>query len=239
MSNVRTNRLLTYADYAAMPEDGKRYELLDGILFEMAAPSKNHQVVLAEFGRQLGNLHHYLGQRAWAYFIAPFDVRLPSVTETPEGSTVVVQPDAMIVDGTGLNSACQTGAPIFVVEILSPSSQNHDRVRKLKIYEDRGVNEYWIVDAEKMAVEIYRRGVAEFDAVECCDFKKPQAVLAVPGVMIVLPFVGRLLDPNFDSAMTPVDHAAVPREKAIQDAVLAFHNLSPEEQARMRKLLDS
>jgi Uma2 family endonuclease len=230
MSNVRTNRLLTYADYAAMPEDGKRYELLDGILFEMAAPSNLHQFMVTQLVTQLTNA---ITDTQLMALCAPCDVRLPQSDETPDGATTVVQPDVLVIPTKNRLDACQTGAPIFAIEVLSPSSQKHDRVRKLQIYEDSGVREYWIVDPEKFTLDIYRYGENGFDPVERCDFTKPQPVNALCGVVINLPQLLRRLNPNAETLALDISEAKM------QEAIRTFQILSPEEQARMRNLLDS
>ncbi len=183
MTNVRTNRLLTYADYAAMAEDGKRYELLDGILFEMAAPSENHQVILIELVVQLNSV---IDAKRLRLLCAPFDVRFPKPSESPDNATTVVQPDILVANRDGLNGICLTGAPIFVIEILSPSNPNHDRVTKLHLYETHGVQEYWIIDPTYRSVDIHRLEQGVFSSAEQIHFTQSQSVNALPGAKINL-----------------------------------------------------
>ncbi len=221
-------RLLTYADYAAMPDDGKRYELIDGTLFEMSAPTISHQAVIAFFITQLSNA--LAGQRNMVVG-SPCDVRLPKSNETPEGATTVVQPDVLVISTDSRNEACQTGAPVFVVEVLSPSSLSHDQVRKLKIYGDCGVSEYWIINIRKLTVQIYRKGTNGFDPVERCDFTKPQPVSALCGLVMNLPLLLLMFEPNAAPMALEISEAKV------QEAVRAMRNLSLEEQSRVRKLL--
>lgn len=143
----------TYADVLAWDE-GERAELIDGEVFLMApAPSRGHQRISFEMCRQLGN---YLeGKRCQAYS-APFDVRLfEKDGDAPEDVDTVVEPDITIVcDPSKLDDRGCKGAPDMVVEILSPSTQRHDRLVKLGLYQRAGVREYWIVNPEDQTVQV-------------------------------------------------------------------------------------
>ncbi len=222
--NPSNARLLTYADYAAMPDDGKRYELIDGMLFEMSAPTANHQIVIVKITAQLDAA---VTNRALLVLCAPFDVRLPKAFETPDGATTVVQPDILVMNRKGVNGACLTGAPLFIVEVLSPSNTGHDRKVKLAIYERHGVLEYWIVDPKNMTVDMFRRAEAGFHPAERCDFSDRQLVLALPGVSINLPSLRAALDPNF----------AESERDAEQEFARDFQSLTLGDYIRMRKTL--
>jgi len=144
----------TYSDYIAW-DDNERWELIDGIPFLMSAPTPNHQLLLLELSRQLAN---FLKGKRYRVFISPLDVRLNYDTL----DDTVVQPDVLVVCDKNKYSDNKaiSGAPDFVIEILSLSNQKHDTVTKFKAYMDAGVHEYWIVDpvAKTVAVNILSNG---------------------------------------------------------------------------------
>ena len=112
----------------------------------MAPPSTAHQLISGELFRQLAN---YLEGKKCRAIPAPFAVRLfEREGDSPEDVKTVVEPD--ILDKHG----CK-GAPDLVVEILSPSTRRHDRLVKLDLYQRAGVREYWIVDPENKAVQVF------------------------------------------------------------------------------------
>ena len=137
----------TLEDYYAFPDD-RRVELIDGYIFDMAAPSQIHQTILAQLYLQLvpcADAHPDC-----RIFIAPLDVRLDNDDYT------MVQPDLLIVcDYHDPDRMRINGAPDFVVEILSPGNHFHDMFRKLYKYKNAGVREYWIIDPSKMRISVY------------------------------------------------------------------------------------
>ena len=143
----------TFADMFTW-DDGERAEIIAGEVFLMApAPSTGHQRISFEMCRQLGN---YLeGKRCQAYS-APFDVRLfEKDGDAPEDVDTVVEPDITIVcDPAKLDDLGCKGAPDMVIEILSPSTQRHDRLVKLGLYQRAGVREYWIVNPDDQTVQV-------------------------------------------------------------------------------------
>ena len=172
----------TFADVLTWPDD-ERAELIDGEIILMApAPSRGHQGISVELTRQFAN---YLeGKKCRAYH-APFDVRLfEKDGDTPEDVDTVVEPDITIVcDPSKLDDRGCKGAPDMVVEILSPSTQRHDQLVKLGLYQRAGVREYWIVDPMNKTVrvmlldvggvlqlhEVYdRAGVAKVNVLDGC-----------------------------------------------------------------------
>lgn len=141
--------VLTYHDYAALPNDGKRYEILDGELSVTAAPGPKHQHVVLRLGAALDT--HVAAHRLGKVYIAPFDVIL--------AETTVVQPDIIFVatDRTGIFSdRGAEGAPTLAVEILSPSTSSIDCSTKLQLYARYRVPYYWIVDPDTRAIDVYR-----------------------------------------------------------------------------------
>ena len=131
---------LTYADYLIAPDDA-RYELLDGELIMTPAPRKAHQNSLLDLGVDLKLLTRRT--RMGEVFVAPFDVVL--------SDTNVVQPDIMFVSNARAHIITDDnirGAPDLVVEILSPSTAERDRIFKRSLYARHGVKEYWMVDTD-------------------------------------------------------------------------------------------
>lgn len=135
----------TYEDYLTWDGD-VRYELIDGVPYMMApAPGTGHQRISRKV---LVQLDAYLRGKTCEVFHAPFDVRLADDT--------VVQPDiSVICDPNKLDDRGCKGAPDMVVEILSPSTQRMDSIKKLGVYRDAGVREYWIVSQENRSVSVY------------------------------------------------------------------------------------
>ncbi len=140
-------RVLTYEDYLRLNDD-KRYELINGRLEEMPAPSFEHQVI----SRDLEFLFwKYVREGGIGQVIdAPFDVIL--------SETVVVQPDIVFISSDNLKNIKNGrlfGPPDLVVEIVSPTSYVRDRYDKFALYERYGVKEYWIVYPELKAIEVW------------------------------------------------------------------------------------
>lgn len=141
----------TYADILNWPED-KRVELIDGEPYLMApAPNPDHQSISVELVLQIGS---YLRGKKCRIFHAPFDVRLfESTDDQPHHVDTVVQPDLLVVcDPNKLDKRGCKGAPDMVVEILSPSTRQRDRLVKLNLYQRAGVPEYWIIDPVEKTV---------------------------------------------------------------------------------------
>ncbi len=135
-----------YSDYLQLPED-KRYEILDGEICVVPAPSIKHQRISRRL--LLALTHHVLPNGLGEFFHAPCDVILSDET--------IVQPDLFLVRREragiiGESSVC--GAPDLVIEILSPGSRSRDLEIKRKIYAAFGIQEYWIVDPEAASVEV-------------------------------------------------------------------------------------
>ena len=143
-------KVLTYADYAALPDDGKRYEVLDGRLCVTPAPGRKHQRVVLRLATLLDA--HVTVNALGEVDIAPFDVVL--------GDRNVVQPDIIFVSTDQLPSFSHRGlegAPTLAVEVLSPSTTRADRNTKLEIYARHGVPYYWIVDPDARAIDVHVR----------------------------------------------------------------------------------
>jgi Uma2 family endonuclease len=130
----------TVADLEALPDDGLRYELVDGTLLVSAAPSKLHQ-------RVVGNLHVLLRAACPAsleVFLAPTDYQ-PTRRRS-------LQPDLLVVARDDPGPAAVTTPLALAVEVLSPSSRRVDTLLKRALYEESGVAAYWLVDPDAPAV---------------------------------------------------------------------------------------
>lgn len=153
--SAAATRPLTYEDYCALPDDGKRYEVLDGVLVVSPAPVPRHQGVnlrlaalLEQYARKNG-----LGR----VYAAPIDVLL--------SRTTICQPDVVFVARARehlITERAIEGAPDLLVEILSPSTARRDRGVKARLYARLGVAHYWIVDPRKRRLEAYARQGATF-----------------------------------------------------------------------------
>ena len=143
----RLQRLATIEDLHKMPDDGRRYELIGGVIYVSPAPVVKHQRVLRRLERVITD---FVEERALGEaFFAPIDVRL-----SPHD---VVQPDLVVVlreHRRRLTRARIEGTPDLVIEILSPSNPGHDLVRKAALYAAAGVPEYWIVDPRNDTVRV-------------------------------------------------------------------------------------
>ena len=141
---------LTYRDYAALPDDGKRYEIHDGELIEMSAPTPWHQIVLLNLATALDA--HVRARTLGRVLVAPLDVIL---SDRP-GETTILQPDIIFLDRTRLGLISQRaieGPPTLAVEILSPSTAMIDRTRKRQLYARYRVPNYWLVDVDARDIE--------------------------------------------------------------------------------------
>ena len=142
----------TFADCLTWRED-ERIEIINGGAVMMAPPSTAHQLISGELYRQLAN---YLEGKKCRAIPAPFAVRLfEKEGDKPDNVDTVVEPDISVVcDHDKLDKHGCKGAPDMVIEILSPSTQRHDQLVKLGLYQRAGVREYWIVDPENKTVRV-------------------------------------------------------------------------------------
>ena len=151
----------TSKDLESLPDDGKRYEIIDGELYVSKQPHYYHQLVCAELGYllQVWSRESKLGQLNYA----------PGLIFADDDD---VAPDIVWSSFSRLKTILQTdgklhAAPELVIEVLSPGPRNEsrDREAKLKLYSRRGVSEYWIVDWIARRVEVYRREQVQLDLV--------------------------------------------------------------------------
>lgn len=143
------------------PDDGYRYEVIDGELFLSPAPDWGHQ-------RSIGELHAYLWQH-----IRPLG--LGEVVESPVGVVLdeetAVQPDLVYIARERLHIISERGvdgAPDLVVEALSPSTRARDLGVKMRRYAGAGIPHYWTLDHHDRTLCAYRLGAGEYDLVATC-----------------------------------------------------------------------
>jgi Uma2 family endonuclease len=173
----------TYADYLIWSATYGN-ELVDGIAYvrEPPSPSRLHQEIVGEIYRQVTN--SLQGGRARAY-VAPFDVRLPKHGDADDQIDTVVQPDVLIVcDLHKVDDRGVRGAPDWIAEVLSPSTEAYDRTRKLSAYERAGVPELWLVDPIDRTVAIYRLAASRYTQPVVLALCRETAITAVPGISI-------------------------------------------------------
>lgn len=139
----------TYEDYLRLPDDGRRYEIIEGVLYVTNAPSFAHQFAVSKIFMALagfvetGNLGVVL--------TGPFEIHLPGIAKPVLPDIVFIstekQPDP--------DSQFFEGAPDLIVEVLSPSTFRLDQSIKLDAYERAGVSEYWLADPKTRSITIY------------------------------------------------------------------------------------
>ena len=164
---------VTYKRFLEMTEKSEnRYELIDGVVYLLASPGFSHQ-------RILGEMHILFHDYFKSFddcdaFMAPFDMHLirqkiKLLREVTEDDINVVQPDLMVLCDymKDIDEADNyQGTPVLVVEILSPSGRSKDRVKKLDLYMECGIDEFWVVDpaAESILVYTFKNGELDTDA---------------------------------------------------------------------------
>ncbi len=163
--------LWTYSDYLKLPDDGKRYEILEGELFVSPAPLTQHQRVSKRLLLVLNRALEETGRGEVLY--SPLDVMLDDLN--------VVQPDLIFVRSKNSGivlEKCVKGSPDLLVEILSPSTHALDRGLKKSLYARFGVPHYWILDLESKCLESFRSKRREYRLT--LSAKSPERV-KIPG----------------------------------------------------------
>ena len=139
---------MTLEDYLALPDD-RRVEMIDGVFYDMAAPTLIHQIISDEIGRCFGDFIKKNRGKCIS-FTAPVDVQLFHDDKT------IVQPDVFVVcDRDKLIKQRVLDVPDLIVEVVSPGSFKMDTWLKLEKYKQAGVREYWIVFPEEKKVLVY------------------------------------------------------------------------------------
>lgn len=173
-AGIPQGRPFTVDDLEAMPDDGNRYELIDGMLVVSPAPGMRHQKIV---GKLVVALDAVCPDRLHV-FPAPFAVRTSTTTE--------LQPDVLVARDEDLTEKLLPVAPVLAVEVLSPSSVINDLNNKKAAYERMGVVSYWVVDPLAPSITVFElvdgryEQVAEVKDTDVLSVERPFPVRIVP-----------------------------------------------------------
>jgi Uma2 family endonuclease len=169
----------TVADLEAMPDDGRRYELIDGWLQVSPAPGTNHQAIVTALTAKL----YQARPPGMVVFSAPYGVRVSTKTE--------VQPDVLVARRADLTDKYLPVAPLLAVEVLSPSTASNDILSKRNAYQRMDTPTYWIIDPDVprlMVLELDEHGqyqlVADVKGDDIFDAERPFPVRVVPDELL-------------------------------------------------------
>jgi Uma2 family endonuclease len=141
-------RVWTREDLHALPDDGNRYELVDGMLLVTPSPRYIHQFAVGELNDRLRTYAHT--NRLGQVLASPADLDLQSgQLVQPDIFVLPIEPDRRLREWE------EAGIPSLIVEVLSPSTARYDRVIKRQLYQRTGVPTYWIVDLDARLVEVW------------------------------------------------------------------------------------
>jgi Uma2 family endonuclease len=172
-------RPFTVYDLEAMPDDGHRYELLDGMLLVTPAPGYRHQTA----AYRLYGVLDAAAPDEFAVVGAPFAVR-PSVTTE-------LQPDVLVARDEDLTEANLPTAPVLAVEVLSPNTKLYDLSFKKAAYERLGVASYWVIDPLVPRLTVFELDdsgeyqlLTKVSGVEAFEAQLPFPVRVVPSELL-------------------------------------------------------
>lgn len=170
---------LTVRDLEGLPDDGRRYELLDGTLVMRPAPGRRHQKIAL----RLGALLEQVCPPELDVMTAPFAVHC--------GERIELQPDVLVAREQDFTETDLPVPPTLAVEILSPSTALHDANTKKALYERLGVASYWIIDPDQPSMQVFElnaegayRQVAKVAGEEPLDATKPFRVRVLPNDLL-------------------------------------------------------
>lgn len=172
---------LTYSDLVALPEDGLRHELIDGAHYVTPSPIRRHQRVVLRLGALLDVWCQTHGGEA---YVAPMDVRFSDST--------VLEPDALVLGSRQLRDQKDERfievSPALAAEISSPRTRSHDLLRKRRVYEREGVEEYWFVDLDAERIEQYvlagNEAVRQYGPPSIIERGASVESVALPGLIV-------------------------------------------------------
>jgi Uma2 family endonuclease len=174
----------TVHDLERMPDDGRRYELIDGTLIVSPAPGTRHQKIVI----RLGALLEATCPEGLETLTAPYTVRVSDSTE--------LQPDVLVGRAEDFTEKLLPTAPVLAVEVLSPSTALHDLNSKNAVYERIGVPSYWIIDPDQPSLQVFELDseghyqlIAKVTGREGFQAQRPFPVRIVPTELL-----GRLAD---------------------------------------------
>ncbi len=172
-------KLYTYADYLKLPDDGIRYEIINGELIMSPAPTLGHQSTA-------GNLFGYI----WAFLQKhPRGEVYPAPTDVILSEIAILQPDIVFITRERSDILTREniqGAPDLVIEVLSRGTEKRDREEKLAQYSRFEVQEYWMVDHEQQRVEVWRREGGELSFHKRLEQNQILTTPLLPGLKIRL-----------------------------------------------------
>ncbi|WP_423222959.1 Uma2 family endonuclease [Candidatus Amarolinea aalborgensis] len=170
----------SYEDYVALPDDGRRYEIIEGVLYVSNAPDIDHQYTVAEL---VGEIRQFVKAQGLGYVLtAPFEVHLSERSRPVQPDVLFIRSDRWPAPGAKFFA----GAPDLVVEVVSPSSARSDQFVKFDAYERAGVPEYWIVHPRTHAVQVFTLSGGEY--AELGEFVAHEVIQSavLPGLAIVV-----------------------------------------------------
>lgn len=167
---VKQQGMYTIEDYYALPDE-RRAELINGVIYDMSAPTFSHQFIALSIGSQLLSFVSSKGGKCYPA-ASPVDVQLDCDDKT------MLQPDVILVcDPDKIKKWGIYGAPDFVAEVLSPSTRKKDMIIKLYKYHNAGVREYWLIDPDKKELLVYDFAIEETPIRYTFEDTVPVAVL--------------------------------------------------------------
>ena len=173
---VSLPRRYSIEDYEQLPDDGPRYELIDGVLIEMPSPTTIHQWIAGLLYQAIVAV--VMRDRLGRVFFAPLDVELLDDR--------VVQPDVLFISSARsgvITDARIVGAPDLVVEISSRSTRDRDLIGKRNAYLDAGIREYWFVDIDEQTLTVWVAGDREWTAI-AADERGHARSTVLPGLAV-------------------------------------------------------
>lgn len=176
----RIDPRLSYEDYCALPDDGRRYQIIGGALDVTPVPTSTHQRVSRNLEFLLFN--HVRRHKLGSVLYAPVDVILSDDT--------MVQPDLVYVSRANLARVAERGIegpPDLVVELLSPKTRRLDRTTKMRVYAQFSVPECWIVDPDAKTFEIFKLTAGAYVLVQAASGDESVQSGLFPGLTIPLP----------------------------------------------------
>jgi len=168
----------TLEDYYAIPDD-RRVELIEGVIYDMSAPTVTHQLIAGAIHTEL-SLYIRRNKGKCIPMISPVDVQIKCDDKN------MVQPDVFVLcDRSRFKEENIYGAPEFIVEVISPSSRRKDNFTKLLLYCEAGVREYWLVDPKKKYVLVYDLQNEEVDMAKTYTFEEKVPVGIFDGKCLI------------------------------------------------------
>ncbi|WP_410589573.1 Uma2 family endonuclease [Amycolatopsis sp. lyj-23] len=166
---------LTVQDLEGMPDDGRRYELIDGVLIVSPAPGRRHQKVVMMLARVLEDA----SPAEYDVLVAPFAVH--------SGDKIELQPDVLVGLDEDFTDKDLPAPPVLAVEVLSPSTALYDLNLKKAAYERLGTGSYWVIDPEEPELTVFEldeeghyHQVAKAAGDEVFEAERPFSVRIVP-----------------------------------------------------------